>query len=588
MEGISEQTVRGHVLKTRSDWPLFKTFVLAYANKRCAMDILDGTELRPGLDKKADRRDYDQRNGDLFFYILSNVGAEYVSSIQGSGATTCSAAWQILCDMFEGFKHISMSLALRNLTNFSSAGLSAGKFLADLNLLSETLKAVIPKDMEINKFIDLLEVQTILSGLSEDFDALKTTLRAQVDVMSLRDIRERVISEDMAIRQQYKPSMNSASALQVAERVRKSCGNPGCPHPRGHASKDCWFKFPELKVNANRKSHRDTITTPANPNNPSVKSASSSDHTNSYAWTVKDSRHQAFTVSPNNNLKGITRTFNMDSGCTSTIVNSSDGLINVNSNESLSFSLADRSIVKSEGTGYATGNGKFLKCSIVRAFQENLLSIPQLFDDQIATLFHPIYGIMIAKASDMHVRCAKALGKGQYCNGTFLMDICLSNEQSIKTSKSVIVNSKEAAIQANSLGIPIAIAPIVDIPTKAILWYKRLGYSNPQRIVDAIHKNLISGINLPRNISISNFNTNNVEASQLAKSKARPHRDLHMSKHSNKPYEMLHVDFKYVGIKSWGGAIGFSSIVDDFSRRIHVIPLISKKQFLPKFIEFIN
>jgi hypothetical protein len=49
-------------------------------------------------------------------------------------------------------------------------------------------------------------------------------------------------------------------------------------------------------------------------------------------------------------------------------------------------------------------------------------------------------------------------------------------------------------------GNPITVVPVVDINSKAILWYKRLGYSNPQRIVQAVHDNIISGINLPKSI----------------------------------------------------------------------------------------
>ena len=589
MEGIQEHTARGHVLRTPTDWQLFKTFVHAYARKRFAMGILTGTEDCPDESKKLERRDYELRSGDQYFYILSNLGPEYVSSIQGADSETCHAAWLILCGMFEGVKHISISMALRNFTTFQSVGLSAGKFLADLHLLSETLKSVIPRDMKIIEFIDMLEVQTMLNGLPEDFDALKTNLRAQGDLLTLRDIRDRIISEDTAIRQQYKPSSLSASALQVAERTRKHCTNHGCPNPRGHSSAECWFKFPELKTKFASQRKREYSNSSAKSSlNSSAKSASISDHSSPIAWTVKDTAHQVFTAIPNYDLRGITRSFNMDSGCTATIVNSSDGLIDIDPTDTLSFSLADRSIVKSEGAGYATGNGKFLKCSIVRTFQENLLSIPQLYDDQIATLYHPLYGIIIAKADDMQVQCNKTLGQGQYVNGTFMMDICLSNNRAVNISKGVIVNSKEAAIEATKLGIPIAIAPVVDLSTKSILWYKRLGYSNPQRIVDAIKNNLIAGVNLPKNITINDFNINNIEEYQLAKSKAQPHKNLHMKKHSNKPYHMVHIDFKYIGIKSWGGAIGVSTIVDDYSRKIHVLPLSSKKYFVPKFREFVN
>jgi hypothetical protein len=41
--------------------------------------------------------------------------------------------------------------------------------------------------------------------------------------------------------------------------------------------------------------------------------------------------------------------------------------------------------------------------------------------------------------------------------------------------------------------------------------------------------------------------------------------------------------FKYIGVRSWGGAIGESTIVDYFSRDIHVILLHSKRHFLDKF-----
>ena len=64
-----------------------------------------------------------------------------------------------------------------------------------------------------------------------------------------------------------------------------------------------------------------------------------------------------------------------------------------------------------------------------------------------------------------------------------MIDVCLSNERSVNQSKGVVVHCPKAAIEARKLGNSIAIAPTVDLPAKAILWYKRLGYSNPQRII---------------------------------------------------------------------------------------------------------
>ena len=61
-----------------------------------------------------------------------------------------------------------------------------------------------------------------------------------------------------------------------------------------------------------------------------------------------------------------------------------------------------------------------------------------------------------------HSQLLPTLGQGQYINGTFMMDICLSNDPAVNMSKSVILNSKESANEAIKLGIPIAIAPVVD------------------------------------------------------------------------------------------------------------------------------
>jgi hypothetical protein len=44
--------------------------------------------------------------------------------------------------------------------------------------------------------------------------------------------------------------------------------------------------------------------------------------------------------------------------------------------------------------------------------------------------------------------------------------------------------------------------------------------------------------------------------------------------------------FKHVGISSWGGAIGMSTIVDDYSRKIDSILLASKTHFVDKFQEW--
>ena len=134
---------------------------------------------------------------------------------------------------------------------------------------------------------------------------------------------------------------------------------------------------------------------------------------------------------------------------------------------------------------------KNLKVHVVESFGENLLSIPQLYDRNIATIFHPTFGIMIADANTMSVTCNQPLGVGRYIDGAFLMDLNLGPRQSVaKSTRGAVATSAEAARYGQQLGLPMDIAPIVPLTTKAILWYKCLGYPSSQRIVDAIYHNI--------------------------------------------------------------------------------------------------
>jgi hypothetical protein len=176
---------------------------------------------------------------------------------------------------------------------------------------------------------------------------------------------------------------------------------------------------------------------------------------------------------------------------------------------------------------------------------------------------------MIADAKSMTVKCAQPLGIGRYTDGTFLLDVAIAKEDQVKATKGAIAEDLGATIKAKELGIPFATTPVVALGTKAVLRYKRLGYPSVPKIVDAIQHGLMTGINLPKTVKESDFPISSVEAPYLAKSKAQPHRDLNGRKHSKRPYQMVHVDFKHMGIQNWGGATGSSTIVDDFSSRIH-------------------
>jgi len=74
---------------------------------------------------------------------------------------------------------------------------------------------------------------------------------------------------------------------------------------------------------------------------------------------------------------------------------------------------------------------------------------------------------------------------------------------------------------------------VVSLSTKAILWYKRLGYISPHKIIDSLYHGLVKGVNLPKDTKASDFPITLVEAA-LATSAAQPHRNLYKKMRTKK------------------------------------------------------
>ena len=253
------------------------------------------------------------------------------------------------------------------------------------------------------EFIDILYVQSLLKGLPDSFESFNTSIpmNAAVTPTSLRTM---VLAEDAAISSTSYAKVTRGSALQVGD--KKTCTVPGCPKPNGHSTDQCWITHPDLKRNfAKRRDAKsaDEVT----------KTNESEKTVDRQAWAVKASG-QAFSVSTKSSSQYIVKPFNMDSACTTTIVTSREGIMAFDPTDVQQFTLADKSGVSSTGTGIIMGKGKNLKVHVVLSFGENLLSIPQLFDRGIVTVFHPTYGVMIADAKNMGVTCATPLGRGRY------------------------------------------------------------------------------------------------------------------------------------------------------------------------------
>ena len=517
--------------------------------------------------------------------MISNIGQEYGSLIMSKSIPLgrTDKLWEKLCEKFEESSELSIAVAIDRLLGFTADGLTISKFVADISLLGETIKSLVQTEMTINAYIDLVTKQALLKRLPEAYDSFKTIQRNKTPAPSLEDVCAGILREESALLASLvaSPSASAGSVLSVGGAPTKMCTVAGCPRPKGHTASECWIAFPHLKAAHKKKLEASKSAKESKLQTAAVTKASSEEW--SSAFTVKACNQVSTMLLPPKYQSSelVVRPFNMDSGCSTTIVNSTDGLSDLDSRTTQQFRLANSEPIVSQGTGIMRGNGKALPVHVVQSFPENLLSMPQLYKSDIATLFHPTYGIMIAKSADMVVQCHKPLGQGRFEEGAFIIDVILGAPA--PPINNVVAADSAAADSALSLGIPLAVAPIVPLSSKCILWYKRLGYIGINKLIQGLKHGLFRGVNLPAHISTDDFPISHVEEVSMAKSQAQPHRNLHGQKHSTRPYQFLHVDFKAINVRSWGHAIGSSTIKDDFTNRIFKIPLCNKGEFVPKF-----
>ena len=135
----------------------------------------------------------------IWFYIFTFTGSEYQSLLTSDDAITCHAAWTKLIGVFEGKNELSINIALRNVTTLTSQDMSIAKYVADLTMKTQILLSLIPVATTIKEFVEMLQIQTLLSGLPEEFDSLKTQMRA-TPALTIAEINTRVLNEDAAMR----------------------------------------------------------------------------------------------------------------------------------------------------------------------------------------------------------------------------------------------------------------------------------------------------------------------------------------------------------------------------------------------------
>ena len=78
---------------------------------------------------------------------------------------------------------------------------------------TKILLSLIPPTTTVEEFVEMLQIQTLLSGLPEEFDSLKTQMLA-TPALTIGEINTRVLNDD-TIRAIYRPKYLLVSKLYV-------------------------------------------------------------------------------------------------------------------------------------------------------------------------------------------------------------------------------------------------------------------------------------------------------------------------------------------------------------------------------------
>jgi len=542
-------------LESPSNWDTYKFHVVSSAVAIDALDILNGQSTRPTASASTTAsasatstdavKTFDRKNSLLYSAIARSIGSVGISVLQTANVTPGDghAAFKALSKYYESDTMAAIRQDVEKFINLRQDSDSVVEFVAKV----EQLKARISTATTQHQ-IDLLDVlasSVVIAGLNTKYNNLKQPLF--LDSSNFPTLKTKIIEQcqriDIMEPSSGKGSALSASHMDPTKSVKcKHCGKSN------HPSNKCYKKFPQLRTSSSGDSSS------------SKKSASEPD--NHKCWSV----HRVLsTKSSEPNPSKLV--FEVDSGSTDHTVRRSDShaLMYTDYSSSLNLTVANGDVVSSLGSGYLPG--KFnaeIHIMPDEKWSTNLLSVAQLYQENIATIFMPGKGVIISRASDVNLEVKETLASGSFKQGIFEVSIRTDN---LDTPQKPVAHSTKLT----------AALPRLE---RAKLFFKRTGYQNPDRLLElgkqAIRNGLIS------ELSITDFSfVASDETYKLVRTKAHPHHDLKGIKRSDAPFSRIAIDLKVsVGAPTFTGCTHLLIIVDDYTRWKEAIPLRQKSDLV--------
>ncbi len=528
------------------------------------LGILDGIEVEDDFEDTDDEEELErfiENRNYLYSYLVNTQSSETLSTIVDVEEGDARAVWERLLQQYESSSKASLKHLIYQLVEMKQGSKSIAEFVSAVMESKRRIEDIASQSSI--SIMDEISMMVLIQGLPNSMQVIRSQLFLD-DSLTLEKCKRQIIDSSELL------SLKKAegTALRTNDiKKDKKCDHKN--HPGG--ADNCWILHPELR--------------PKKRNNKKYDRSASDNTTQDVANRTVAQGHSApdFTPLWNRHVKSLTyariaatravqrgsKRFVVDSGSTDHFSNSAEGLDNFIHGNSMKVAVANGEINHTSGVGDI--NGKIKSVHVMESFQDNLLSVPKLYEDNKIVLFSPeVNGVLIAQANDFKFSCRVPLATGPYENGTFTVDIPLSNIGKAREGKAENEEKEDTPTITQVAGVPNRRLETIE------RWFRRTGYQNPDRLIQGMNHGLFKGVDLPPNLKRDEFRTDSCDAYQMGRQKAHPHYDRGGEKRSTTPYEVVHFDIKVANENDYKKHRYALVLVDDYTRYTHGILLRHK------------